>query len=102
MAGQVLILHRVADYPAWKQVFDAAAGMRFAAGEREFTVLRAAEDPNLVVHSSTWTSLASARAFFESAELVRLRAEAGVESPQLHYLRSVESGVLEAGDLTGT
>ena len=35
----VLIIHEVADYTAWKQVFDDAAGIREEAGERSFQVL---------------------------------------------------------------
>ncbi len=34
----VLIIHEVADYPAWKKVFDAAAGIRKEAGERSYTI----------------------------------------------------------------
>lgn len=62
----VLIIHEVADYPAWKQVFDDAAGIRREAGERSFRVLREADGPGRVVHLSCWTSHADARAFFES------------------------------------
>ena len=43
--AHVLIIHDVADYPAWKDVFDAAAGIRRAAGERSYRVLRDADRP---------------------------------------------------------
>ncbi len=36
----VLIIHEVADYAAWKKVFDGAAGIRREAGERSYQVLR--------------------------------------------------------------
>ena len=36
----VLIIHEVADYPAWKKVFDGAAGIRKDAGERSYQVLK--------------------------------------------------------------
>jgi hypothetical protein len=42
----VLILHEVADYPAWKTVFDEAAGIRQEAGERSYQVLRYQDDAN--------------------------------------------------------
>jgi quinol monooxygenase YgiN len=90
----VLILHHVADYAAWKKVFDAAAGIRKAAGERTWQVLHLQNDPNRIVHFSTWTSHEAARAFFESPELVRIRAEAGVESPEFIYLQELEAGTL--------
>ncbi|MEI6110641.1 MAG: antibiotic biosynthesis monooxygenase [Cyanobium sp. ELA712] len=90
----VLILHRVDDYTAWKAVFDGAADLRRRAGERRYEVLRDPRDPNLIVHFSAWTSLEAARRFFESPELVRIRAEAGVHAPEFHYLEELEAGSL--------
>lgn len=90
----VLIIHEVAHYESWKKVFDDAAGIRKAAGERTYQVLRYADDPNKIVHFSTWTSLADARAFFESPRLVKIREEAGVHAPSFNYLDQLEAGVL--------
>lgn len=90
----VLIIHEVADYPAWKKVFDGAAGIRKEAGERSYQVLRYAADPNKIVHFSTWTSHSAAKAFFESPRLVKIRQEAGVKSPDFIYLDQLESGTL--------
>ncbi|PSB39333.1 antibiotic biosynthesis monooxygenase [Aphanothece cf. minutissima CCALA 015] len=90
----VLIIHAVRDYGAWKQVFDAAASLRREAGERSFQVLRDASDPNKVVHFSRWESIAGAKAFFESPELVEIRRQAGVASPEFHYLHQLEAGTL--------
>lgn len=66
----VLIIHEVADYAAWKKIFGGAAGIRKAAGERSYQVLRYEREPRRIVHFSTWTSIADAKAFFESAKLV--------------------------------
>ena len=90
----VLILHHVDDYPAWKAVFDGAAELRRRAGERSYQVLRDPREPNLIVHFSAWTSLEAARRFFESPELVRIRAEAGVHATEFHYLEELEVGNL--------
>ncbi len=90
----VLIIHEVADYPAWKKVFDSAAGIRKDAGERSYQVLKYQDDPNKIVHFSTWTSIDDARCFFESPRLVKIRAEAGVKSPEFIYLDQIESGHL--------
>ena len=90
----VLIIHEVADYPAWKAVFDGAAAMRRKAGERSYQVLKYQHDANRIVHFSAWTSLDDARRFFESPELVRIRAEAGVKSPEFIYLEAIEAGML--------
>lgn len=90
----VLIIHEVADYLAWKKVFDGAAGIRHAAGERSYQVLKYEADANRIVHFSAWTSAADARRFFESPELVQIRLEAGVKAPEFIYLDQLEAGVL--------
>ena len=90
----VLIIHEVADYEAWKKVFDGAAAIRKAAGERSYQVLRFEHEPNKIVHFSAWTSIADAKAFFESPRLVKIRAEAGVKAPEFIYLDPIESGTL--------
>lgn len=90
----VLIIHEVADYSAWKIIFDGAAGIRKEAGERTYQVLHYENDPNRIVHFSTWTSIAAAKAFFESPKLVEIRKKAGVKSPDFIYLEELESGAL--------
>jgi quinol monooxygenase YgiN len=91
---RVLIVHKVADYAAWKKVFDGAAGIRREAGERSYQVLRDQREPHRVVQFSAWTSLAAARAFFESPRLVKIRSEAGVKAPEFIYLEESERGTL--------
>jgi len=91
---QVLIIHEVADYPAWKTVFDNAADIRREAGERSYQVLKYDSDPNRIVHFSTWTSHDDARRFFESPRLVEIRRIAGVKAPEFIYLDELEAGVL--------
>ena len=50
--NHVLIIHEVADYPAWKKVFDNAADIRQKAGERSYQVLKDHRDPHRIVHFS--------------------------------------------------
>lgn len=90
----VLIIHEVADYAAWKKVFDNAAGIRKAAGEQSFQLLKYETDANQIVHFSKWSSLDAAKRFFESPELVKIRLEVGVKSPEFIYLEQLEVGVL--------
>jgi quinol monooxygenase YgiN len=90
----VLIIHEVADYLAWKKIFDSAADIRREAGERSYQVLKYQNDPNRIVHFSVWTSINDAKRFFESPKLVRIRAEAGVKSPDFIYLEQLEAGTL--------
>lgn len=90
----VLIIHEVENYETWKQVFDNAASIRKEAGERSYQVLKYENEPDKIVHFSAWTSIADARAFFESPRLVKIREEAGVKAPEFIYLDQLESGVL--------
>ncbi len=90
----VLIIHEVANYEAWKSVFNAAGGIRKEAGELSYQVLKFENQPNKIVHFSTWTSLANAKAFFESPRLVKIRAAAAVKAPEFIYLEQLDSGTL--------
>lgn len=90
----VLIIHEVEDYESWKKIFDGASDIRREAGERTYQVLKYESDPNKVVHFSSWTSIDDAKRFFESPKLVKIRAEAGVKSPDFIYLERLESGEL--------
>lgn len=92
--AHVLIIHEVADYHAWKRVFDEAAAMRKAAGEYSYQVLRDKEDANMIVHFSAWSSHDDAKRFFQSPELEKIRHEAGVKAPNFSYLHQLESGIL--------
>jgi len=90
----VLIIHEVADYEAWKKVFDAAADIRKAAGEIRYHLLTYDTDKNNVVHFSQWSSLDNARRFFESPEVAEIRRKAGVKAPVFNYLHELERGDL--------
>jgi quinol monooxygenase YgiN len=89
-----LIIHEVEDYQTWKPIFDQAAMIRKQAGELSYQVLQDEHDPNKIVHFSAWTSPQDARNFFESPELIAIREQAGVKSPEFIYLNQLESGVL--------
>lgn len=90
----VLIIHEVEDYTAWKEIFSQAATIRKQAGEISYQLLRFDDDDNHIVHFSEWSSLNSARRFFESQELVEIRKKAGVKAPNFIYLQEIEHGVL--------
>ena len=90
----VLIIHEVVDYQKWKAIFDNAAEIRKAAGEISYQLLKYDTDANNIVHFSCWSSLANARQFFESPELVEIRARAGVKAPNFIYLEEIGQGTL--------
>ena len=90
----VLIIHEVEDYEAWKQIFDEAASIRKEAGEHSYQILKYDSYANKIVHFSKWISIAKAKAFFESPQLIEIRKLAGVKAPEFIYLEELESGVL--------
>ncbi|WP_269224970.1 antibiotic biosynthesis monooxygenase [Flavobacterium eburneipallidum] len=90
----VLIIHEVQDYTAWKIIFDNASTIRKEAGEISYQVLKYENEANKIVHFSSWSSLENAKKFFESPELIQIRKEAGVESPEFIYLEQLETGIL--------
>jgi quinol monooxygenase YgiN len=90
----VLIVHEVEDYPIWKEIFSQAATIRKQAGEISYQLLRYDNNANHIVHFSEWSSLDSARRFFESQELVKIRKKAGVKAPNFIYLQEIERGLL--------
>lgn len=90
----VLIIHEVADYAAWKIIFDRAADIRREAGEVSYQVLKYEHDANKIVHFSVWQSHDAAKAFFESPRLIEIRQEAGVKAPDFIYLEELEAGIL--------
>lgn len=90
----VLIIHEVEDYVAWKKIFDNASGIRKEAGEISYQVLKFENKPDKIVHFAAWTSIEDAKRFFESPQLVKIRSEAGVKTPEFIYLDEIESGVL--------
>ena len=94
MNKYVLIIHEVESYLAWKVVFDQAAGMRKQAGEISYQLFRYDIDANQIIHLSIWNSLANARTFFESDELIDIRKAAGVRSPSFIYLEEIEAKAL--------
>ena len=90
----VLIIHEVEDYAAWKTVFDNAAQIRKDAGELSYQLLNFENDTNNIVHFSRWSSLQSAKSFFESERLVEIGKQAGVKAPTFVYLDEIENGIL--------
>jgi hypothetical protein len=95
----VLIQHEVADYAAWKTVFDSNIDWRHKHGERSCRIFRSAGNVNDLTLFFEWDSLESARAFLASDELKAKMASAGVKGPpQAHFLTEVHSVRRSAAD----
>ena len=83
----VLIRHEVADYPAWKSVFDAALDWRQKNGERSYRIFHSAGHVHDLILLFEWESLEAAHAFMESDELKARMAKAGVKGrPRVEFL----------------
>jgi quinol monooxygenase YgiN len=91
-----LVRHRVADYDAWKKVYDGFAPTQAEHGVLGHQVLRSIENPNDVIVTHTFDSREGARAFFAMPELKEAMSQAGVnaDSVEISYFDEVESGTL--------
>ncbi len=73
------ILHRVADYDAWHQVYESVAELQRQGGVTREAVYRAEGDPNNVLVLHEFASSQEAHSFFENAELRQAMQDAGVD-----------------------
>ena len=93
-----LVRHRVANYDAWKTVYDNFAPMQAEHGVRAHQVLRSQDNPNDVVVLHTFDNLETAQTFFTMPELKQAMSKAGVEddSITISFYDEVEAGTLIA------
>jgi len=93
-----LIRHRVADYDAWKAVYDSFAPTQAEHGVRAHQVLRSTDDPNDIIVTHAFDTPSEAQAFFAMPELKQAMNEAGVtaDSVAISYFDEVEAGTLAA------
>lgn len=75
----LLILHRVADYEAWRKVYDSVSDMPEFSGVTSDSVHRMVDDPNNVLVLHYFDSVDEARAFTTLQELVDVMQRAGVQ-----------------------
>ena len=86
----LLIRHRVANYPAWKSVFDEHEMARRANGSQGGRIYRSGDDPAEVVILLEWDDLERARLFADSDDLREAMAQAGVtDRPDIWLLEDV-------------
>ena len=89
-----LVHHRVADFDAWKKMYDDFAPVQAEHGVRVQQVLRSIENPNDVIVTHTFDSPETARAFFAMPELKEAMREGGVDADtvEISYFNEVEIG----------
>jgi len=92
----VLVRHRVANYDAWKTVYDGFAPIQAEHGVRAHQVLRSHDSPNDLVITHRFDDLETAKAFFAMPELKQAMTKAGVEddSIKVAFYDDVETGAL--------
>jgi hypothetical protein len=90
----LLIHHRVADYDAWRPVYDRVTASPMGERVRSHRILRGLDDPNLVVVVETYDSREDAEWSIGHPDLPAVLTEAGVEmdSVRLDYLEEVGAG----------
>jgi hypothetical protein len=87
----LLIRHHVADYLAWKAVFDEQEPTRQANGEQGGWLFRDADDPHEVLLLLAWDDLERARLFADSDDLREAMTRSGVmDRPDIWFLEDVE------------
>jgi hypothetical protein len=85
----VIVRHKVKDYVAWKNAFDAHASARGAAGLSNTRLYRSVDDPSEVVILFDTDDIAKAQQFIGSPELKSAMTEAGViDNPDVFLLNA--------------
>jgi len=72
---------RVADFAAWKPVFDELEPTRRQAGFTAHSLHRDAEDPNVIIIAYRVGDIAHAREYASSQDLRQAMQRAGVQGP---------------------
>jgi hypothetical protein len=94
----LLIHHRVADYDAWRPVYDRVTSGPMGERVRSHQILRGMDDPNLVVIVETYDSREDAEWSINHPDLPAVLVESGVDmdSVRLDYLEEVGAGISHA------
>ncbi|NIM02383.1 MAG: hypothetical protein GTN89_16685 [Acidobacteria bacterium] len=82
----LLVIHRVADYDAWREVFDARLSARKQAGFLGHNVTRGADDPQTVCVYLPCSDVDNARGYLQRADVVQALKDSGVEGSPTAYL----------------
>ena len=77
----LLCTHEVAEYDAWRRVFDSHAKAQREAGLHVLHVLRGRDNPNFVVMLFRVDDVEKARAFTETPSASEAGRESGVIGP---------------------
>lgn len=91
MTYNFLVRHQVADYDAWKEVFDGHADNRKSHGCNGGILFRNADNPNEVIAIWDFESVDHAREFTQDPSLREAMGRGGIiDRPDLYFLNEVE------------
>jgi hypothetical protein len=76
----LFVRHTVAEYDAWRRVFDSFSAMQDALGVTAKAVYQGADDTNDITVTHDFATLEAAKAFTGSQELKAAMHDAGVTS----------------------
>ena len=74
----LFVRHKVADYKAWRKVYNSVAKVQKDHGVTAQAVYRSADDPNDVTVTHEFASTAAAKKFMALPELKQAMQKAGV------------------------
>ena len=79
----MFVRHHVADYEAWRRVYDSVGEIQRQGGVTEEAVYRAEDDPDDVLVMHQFSSSGEAHSFMENPDLRKAMADAGVDAGSL-------------------
>lgn len=89
----LFVRHRVADYAAWKQVYDAGDALRKAAGVTSHGVYQSAEDAGDVTIYHEFKTMNEAQRILQNADLKAAMERGGVQgAPEVWITNRVGGG----------
>ncbi len=95
----LLVAHRVADYDAWKQAFDARRAARKETGFLGHNVNRGADDPQMIYVYLPCADAVAARGYLDRADVAQSLEAGGVEGPATAHLTRPMFGEVVSGKL---
>lgn len=82
----MVVRQKVEDFQKWKQIFDSAAILRKASGERSCQIFRNTEDLNEIILLLEWNDIRNAVKYSQNKLFKEAEKKAGVVTEPILYL----------------
>ena len=82
----LIVRQKVEDYRKWKRVFDTAATLRRASGEKSCKIFRSSDDLNEVIVLSQWDDLRNAVKYSQNKLFKEALQKAGIINKPVIYM----------------